>query len=70
MTVYVREGVDVDKDRSNEKRVTLTNLVHSTTGRYRCEVSTEGPSFDTVSQYGDLLVVGENFWQNFFFVVK
>lgn len=57
MTVYVREGVDVDKDRSNEKRVTLTNLVHSTTGRYRCEVSTEGPSFDTVSQYGDLLVV-------------
>ena len=59
MTVYVREGVEVDKDRSNEKSVTLTNLVHSTTGRYRCEVSTEGPSFDTVSEFGDLLVVGK-----------
>ncbi len=59
MTVYVRQGVEVDKDRSNEKSVTLTNLVHATTGRFRCEVSTEGPSFDTVSQYGDLLVVGE-----------
>ena len=59
MTVYVREGVDVDKHKSNAKQVTLTNLVQSTTGRYRCEVSTEAPSFDTVSQFGDLLVVGK-----------
>jgi len=57
MTVYVREGVEVDKNRSNERSVTLTNLVQSTTGRYRCEVSTEGPTFATVSQFGDLLVV-------------
>ena len=59
MTVYVREGVEVDKNRSNERSVTLTNLVQSTTGRYRCEVSTEGPTFATVSQFGDLLVVGK-----------
>ena len=59
MTVYVRSGVDVDKKRSNEKRVTLKNLRHSTTGRYRCEVSTEGPTFATESKYGDLMVVGK-----------
>jgi len=57
MTVYVRDGVEVDKNRSNERSVTLANLVQSTTGRYRCEVSTEGPTFATVSQFGDLLVV-------------
>ena len=61
MTVYVREGVEVDKNRSNERSVTLTNLVQSTTGRYRCEVSTEGPMFATVSKFGDLLVVGKFF---------
>lgn len=57
VTVYVRDGVNVDKHKSNSKQVTLTNLVQSTTGRYRCEVSTEAPRFDTVSQFGDLLVV-------------
>ena len=61
MTVYVRPGVEVDKKRSNEKRVTLKNLVHSTTGRYRCEVSTEGPTFATESKFGDLMVVGKHF---------
>lgn len=60
MTVYVRPGVTVDKKRSDEKRVTLRNLEHKTTGRYRCEVSTEGPTFATESKYGDLLVVGRN----------
>ena len=65
MTVYVREGVEVDKARSNEKIVTLTNLIHSTTGRYRCEVSTEGPSFDTRSKYGDMMVVGKFYFQFF-----
>jgi len=57
MTVYVRPGVEVDKKRSNEKSVTLRNLQQKTTGRYRCEVSTEGPTFATESKYGDLLVV-------------
>ena len=62
MTVYVRPGVEVDKKRSNEKSVTLRNLQQKTTGRYRCEVSTEGPTFATESKYGDLLVVGKNIW--------
>ena len=29
----------------------------SSLGRYRCEVSEEGPMFATDSKYGDLLVV-------------
>ena len=32
--------------------------MQSTTGRYRCEVSAEAPSFATSSAFGDLLVVG------------
>ena len=65
MTVYVRPGVEVDKKRSNEKSVTLRNLQQKTTGRYRCEVSTEGPTFATESKYGDLLVVGKTIWDTF-----
>ena len=66
MTVYVGPGVEVDKKRSNEKSVTLRNLQQKTTGRYRCEVSTEGPTFATESKYGDLLVVGKNIWDTLF----
>ena len=35
----------------------LVNVTLSSTGRYRCEVSTEAPMFSTESKYGDLLVV-------------
>jgi hypothetical protein len=59
LTVYVREGVEVDKERSDSKSVTLRNLVQSSTGRYRCEVSSEAPSFATASQFGDMIVVGK-----------
>lgn len=31
----------------------------SSSGRYRCEVSGEAPSFNTVDGYGDMIVVGE-----------
>lgn len=31
----------------------------STTGRFRCEVSGEAPSFQTVSDHGDMIVVGK-----------
>ena len=59
MTVYARPGVDVDKKRSDERQVTLTHLKMASTGRYRCEVSMEAPSFATVSNYGDMVVVGK-----------
>ena len=59
MTVYARSGVNVDRTRSDEKEIRLTDLNMDSTGRYRCEVSTEGPSFATVSNYGDMIVVGK-----------
>ena len=43
--------------QSNEYQVYLTHLSQASTGRYRCEVSEEGPMFATDSAYGDLLVV-------------
>ena len=35
----------------------LVNTSLETTGRFRCEVSTEAPMFSSESKYGDLLVV-------------
>jgi len=56
-TIYARPGVNVDPKRSGDREVTLTGLAQKSTGRYRCEVSTEAPSFATVSNYGDMVVV-------------
>ena len=42
---------------SNQTSLSLTNLEVMSTGRYRCEVSTEAPMFSTESGYGDLLVI-------------
>ena len=60
MTYYVRPGVKVDKTRSNERKVTLKMLTVESTGRYRCEVSTEAPSFATASNFVDMYVVGKS----------
>lgn len=57
MTVYARPGFFVDRERSNREEVTLRDLTMKSTGRYRCEVSTEAPSFATVSNFGDMVVV-------------
>ena len=62
ITYYVRAGVIVDNDHSNARQVKLTQLTQQSTGRYRCEVSTEAPSFATVSSYGDMQVVGKLYW--------
>lgn len=44
---------------SSETQVLLDNVGLASTGRYRCEVSAEAPSFQTVSDHGDMIVVGE-----------
>lgn len=44
---------------STDTQVVLTNVTLKATGRYRCEVSAEAPSFQTVSDHGDMIVVGE-----------
>ncbi|XP_068085252.1 uncharacterized protein [Anabrus simplex] len=50
-------GVTVDTDNSNATQVTLQSVDLLASGKYRCEVSGEAPSFQTVSDHGDMLVV-------------
>ncbi|KAF3423629.1 hypothetical protein E2986_04417 [Frieseomelitta varia] len=44
---------------STERSVVLYSVNLMSTGRYRCEVSAEAPSFQTVSDHSDMLVVGK-----------
>ena len=45
---------------STDSQVVLKSVNLSSTGRYRCEVSAEAPSFQTVSDHGDMTVVGKS----------
>lgn len=47
-------------ESSNATQVRLTGLSLASTGRYRCEVSAEAPSFQTVSDHGDMMSIGES----------
>ncbi|KAJ8873923.1 hypothetical protein PR048_024760 [Dryococelus australis] len=49
-------GVNVEIESSAENQVKLLSLNLNSTGRYRCEVSTEGPPFETVSEHADMIV--------------
>lgn len=51
---------------STDNAVVLKSVNLSSTGRYRCEVSAEAPSFQTVSDHGDMIVVGEYHFSIFF----
>lgn len=42
---------------STDTSVALRNVTLQSSGRYRCEVSAEAPSFQTVSDHGDMVVV-------------
>ncbi|GAB0095398.1 hypothetical protein DMENIID0001_107790 [Sergentomyia squamirostris] len=44
---------------STDSVVVLQNVSLSSTGKYRCEVSAEAPSFQTVTDHGDMIVVAE-----------
>ncbi|KAI5745952.1 hypothetical protein M8J76_015769 [Diaphorina citri] len=57
--VYPLPGVHVDRRHSNSSHISLVNISLSSSGRYRCEVSAEGPSFQTVTDHGDMVAVGE-----------
>ncbi|CRL02789.1 CLUMA_CG015870, isoform A [Clunio marinus] len=56
--VFELNGVNVDLHNSTDTQVVLDNVNLASTGRYRCEVSAEAPSFQTVSDHGDMVVVG------------
>lgn len=45
-------------DNSTNVSVVLGPMTLSSSGTYRCEVSGEAPLFQTVSDHGDMVVVG------------
>lgn len=45
--------------KSNMTEITLYPLSFNSTGSYYCEVSTDGPNFDTVVKSGNMTVMGK-----------
>ncbi|RWS30230.1 hypothetical protein B4U80_10829, partial [Leptotrombidium deliense] len=54
--VFTIPGIVVDLSKSNNEKVRLLNVAKSSSGVYRCEVSTEAPSFATAMQQGNMNV--------------
>ncbi|XP_017086679.1 uncharacterized protein LOC108118467 isoform X2 [Drosophila eugracilis] len=54
---FLLPGVSVDLHNSSDATVTLRNVNLQSAGRFRCEVSGEAPSFQTVTEHGDMTVV-------------
>ncbi|KAH8323304.1 hypothetical protein KR067_004869, partial [Drosophila pandora] len=54
---FLLSGVSVDLHNSSDAIVALRNVNLQSAGRYRCEVSGEAPSFQTVTEHGDMVVV-------------
>ncbi|XP_053692506.1 uncharacterized protein LOC128740954 [Sabethes cyaneus] len=55
--VFPLSGINVDVQNSTNDQVVLDPIELSSSGKYRCEVSAEAPSFQTVSDHGDMTVV-------------
>lgn len=55
--VFEKQGIYIDIDKSNSNEVVLKSLELSSSGTYRCEVSAEAPSFQTVFQDRDMITV-------------
>ncbi|XP_011870339.1 PREDICTED: uncharacterized protein LOC105563385 [Vollenhovia emeryi] len=57
--IFPRPGVKVEKQPSSEqqKLIRLKDLVLQSSGQYKCEVSTEAPSFATTYQTANLTVI-------------
>lgn len=45
---------------SDQRRVKLNSVSLQSSGKYRCEVSADHPSFHTESKSDEMLVVGES----------
>ncbi|KAH8413181.1 hypothetical protein KR009_008649, partial [Drosophila setifemur] len=54
---FLLPGVNVDLHNSSDAIVALHNVNLQSAGRFRCEVSGEAPSFQTVTEHGDMVVV-------------
>ncbi|XP_012222099.1 uncharacterized protein [Linepithema humile] len=55
--VFNHPGVTAIVHNSTERLVVLHSVNLMSSGRYRCEVSAEAPSFQTVSDHSDMMVV-------------
>ncbi|KAG8228347.1 hypothetical protein J437_LFUL014242, partial [Ladona fulva] len=55
--VFPLPGINVDLSESNAYHVVLRDAGFSLTGRYRCEVSADAPSFDTALVVASLVIV-------------
>ncbi|XP_058826394.1 uncharacterized protein LOC131686185 isoform X2 [Topomyia yanbarensis] len=55
--VFQLSGINVDLQNSTNDQVVLDPIELSSSGKYRCEVSAEAPSFQTVSDHGEMTVV-------------
>ncbi|XP_026465510.1 uncharacterized protein LOC113368157 [Ctenocephalides felis] len=55
--VFGLPGINVDLNASTDTAVVLQSVDLVSSGRFRCEVSAEAPSFQTVSEHGDVVVV-------------
>uniref|UniRef100_A0A8D8YJG1 Ig-like domain-containing protein n=1 Tax=Cacopsylla melanoneura TaxID=428564 RepID=A0A8D8YJG1_9HEMI len=55
--VFDLPGINVDERNSNDTHVTLDSLELNSSGNYRCEVSAEAPSFQTVSDHQEMITV-------------
>uniref|UniRef100_A0A182SYB3 Ig-like domain-containing protein n=1 Tax=Anopheles maculatus TaxID=74869 RepID=A0A182SYB3_9DIPT len=61
-SVFPQPGIAVDLANSTSEQVILDPLDLSSSGKYRCEVSAEAPSFQTVSDHGEMMVVVHLTW--------
>ncbi|XP_055597730.1 uncharacterized protein LOC129747504 [Uranotaenia lowii] len=55
--VFPQPGVHVDLQNTTNTQLVLDPIELNSSGKYRCEVSAEAPSFQTVSDHGDMTVV-------------
>ncbi|XP_052753118.1 uncharacterized protein LOC113511771 [Galleria mellonella] len=54
---YKLEGIKVDLQKSDDRRVVLHQLMLKSSGVYRCEVSAEAPSFASAADEGRMEVI-------------
>ncbi|KAL7638107.1 UNVERIFIED_CONTAM: hypothetical protein RMT77_011732 [Armadillidium vulgare] len=57
ISVFDVKGVSVDTSLSDSTKVTLRSVSLESSGKYRCEVSADMPTFHTEAKYGEMLVV-------------
>lgn len=55
--VFDLKGINVDVQNSSNEQVVLDPVELESSGKYRCEVSAEAPSFQTVSEHAEMTVV-------------